>query len=697
MFYVNYNDIDFSDIIKVQSIETTALPPIENTNIEIWERAGSIHNGQKYKERKIKVKFKIQPSREDLKINRDIILNHIEDVKRGFSANTPKPLYLGDRNKFIFAVPDGDITISNVKNNRSTKYGEINFICYDPMYYSEEAKQYDNEEGKNSVICDNEGSVKCYPIIDIGISKDTHFVQVENDSKKILVGAYPSVGNTTVKEKSTVLSDNCEQTTDWATGSTSVDSDRATNGTLSVTNNGDGIMAGDFGSKSAGANWYGTSARKNLGTQVKDFYVECIMKHNSTGTNGDPTIGNNDSETSTSGSKKTYYKVTCTSLNVRSGPGTKYKRVGSLKKNTKVYPSSISKGWAKITYKSKVAYVSTSYLKKCYSDNTVTAKKRNYVTNVNTAIRSTYKKSSTNKCTILAGKTIRCYYDKKYLDPTDKSKKRYYYKLAEKYKGYTGYVMVDNLTQASDTYYEYEEELNTADDKMGMVELYGYTANNEKLFKMGLYDDNPYYEFTYPLIQVGSKDFLKDKTVAPAPKTKTTVSGSGDKLTVTKDNLLSGRYGSWNEFYGKLGIQRKNGKWKAWVYKIKDGATVKQLLQEEVEISGSPTGNLAYIVAYFGTCAENSTKASGVAINHVNVKNLNPKTSTNENLAIFEEGDTLRVDCYNNRVYLNDKPYNSKVDIGSQFFGLDIGENEIKVLSDDTDISASVIYNERWL
>lgn len=698
MFYVNYNDIDLTGIVDVKDVITTALPPRDNKSIDIWERQGSIYNGYKYKEREIKVTFIIQPTQEEILENEDILNNYIEDTKRAFDVDGPKALFLGDESKFILAVPQGDIEINQIGIN--TCEGEVKFMCYDPFYYSEEAKQFDNEEGSKDILCLNEGSVEAYPILDIGISKDCHFVQVENTSnnKKILVGSYPSTGSSTIKEKSTVLSDNCEQTTDWITGSTSVDSDRATNGTLSVTSSGAGIMAGDFGSKSAGANWYGTSARKNLGTQVEDFYVECTMKHNSTGINGDPSIGNNDTESSTSGSKKVYYKVTCSSLNVRSGPGTKYKRVGSLKKNTKVYPSSISKGWAKITYKSKVAYVSTSYLKKCYSDNTVTASKRNYVTKVKTAIRSTYKKTSTNKCTVAVGQTLRCYYDKKYLDPTDKKKERYYYKLASKYKGHAGYVAVKNLTQASDTYYEYEEELNTADDKMGMVELYGYTINNEKLFRIGLYDDNPYYEFTYPLIQVGSTDFLKDKTVAPAPKTKTTVSGSDDKLTVTKDNLLSGKYGSWNEFYGKLGIQRKNGKWKAWVYKIKDGVTIKQLLKNETKVTGSPAGKLAYIVAYFGTCAESAEKASGVAINHVTVKNIDPKTyQTNENLAIFEEGDTLRIDCYNNRVYLNDKPFEAKTDIGSQFFGLDVGENEIKITSDDTDITSSVIYNERWL
>lgn len=697
MFYVNYNDIDLTGIVDVKDVITTALPPRDNKTIDIWERQGSIYNGYKYKEREIKVTFIIQPTQEEILENEDILNEKIEDIKRAFDVDGPKALFLGDESKFIFAVPQGDIEINQIGIN--TCEGEVNFICYDPMYYSEEAKQYDNEEGNNIVICDNEGSVECYPIIDIGISKDCHFVQVENtlNKKKILVGTYPEMANTTIKEKATVLSDNCEQTTDWIAGSSSVDSDRATNGTLSVTESGAGITAGDFGSKSSGANWYGTSARKNLNAQVKDFYVECVMRHNSPGKNGDPNTGDNETETVVSGSKKTYYKVKCTSLNVRSGPGTRYRRVGALKKNTKVYPSSVSKHWAKIQYKGKTAYVSTDYLRKCVSSNTVTATRKNFVTHKSTAIRSTYKKTSKDKCTIKTGQVIRCITSKKYLDPTDKKKERYYYKLAQKYKGHSGYVAVANLTAASNTFYDYEIEPDTADDKVGMVELYGYTANNEKLFRIGLYDDNEWYEFTYPLIQVGSKDFLKDKTVAPAPKTITRYEGNNDKLTVTKDALLSGKYGSWNEFYGKLGIQRKNGKWKAWIYKIKDGKTVKQLPKKEVKISGSPTGNLAYIVAYFGTFAETSEKACDMAINHVNVKNLNPKTTINQNVTIFEEGDTLKVDCYNNEVHLNDKPYNSKVDIGSQFFPLEIGENTIKVSSDDTDISTSVIFNERWL
>ena len=704
-YYCKYNEIELSssdgfgvalDGFRVINISTSFLPLIENTSIGIWGRSGEIFNSCKDGIREITVEFIIKATNiEDYEDTK-------KSVKEAFNVKEPKPFYFENEDKFIFCKIDGEFIFEDIvkKDNKCLGKGEVTLIAYDPYFYSEEAKQFDSTEGETNIVCTNEGNVTAYPIIDIGFSKNAHFVQVENinNNKKILVGSYLTKGNTVVADKTEILNDTCEATTNWVVGSTNIDSDRAVGGTLSVTSAGAGIMAGNFGSKSTGATWYGTSARKNLASEVTDFYVECTMSHNSTGVNGDPTVGADDNETITTGTKTTYYKVTASTVNVRAGAGTKYKRLGSLKRNTKVYPTEISKGWATITYNSKTAYVSTSYLKKYVSDNTVTTSKKNYVTTESTSIRTTYKKTSTNLCTIPAGEVIRCIYNKQYLDPTDKNKKRYYYKLAEKYKGYEGYVAVSNLTEASNVAFEYAEEVETADDKLGMVELYGYTSAGVKLFKMGLYDDNPYYEFTYPLIQVGNTEFLKDNIISPMPNVNVEIKESEEKLTVSKDTLLSGKYGDWNEFTGKLGIQRENGKWKAWVYKIVDGQTVKQLLQNETDVEGSSTDKLAYVVAYFGTSADSSDKASGMSINQVTVKNINTKTyEENENVTIFEAGDTLKVDCYNNRVYLNDKPFNEYLDIGSQFFPLEVGENTIKVLSDDLAITSSIIYNERWL
>lgn len=59
----------------------------------------------------------------------------------------------------------------------------------------------------------------------------------------------------------------------------------------------------------------------------------------------------------------TKYKVT-TGLNVRTGPGTTYPKVGLLSTNTVINPiSKTSNNWYKITYNGKEAYVSGDYVK----------------------------------------------------------------------------------------------------------------------------------------------------------------------------------------------------------------------------------------------------------------------------------------------------------------------------------------------
>ncbi len=62
-------------------------------------------------------------------------------------------------------------------------------------------------------------------------------------------------------------------------------------------------------------------------------------------------------------SKTVTYKAT-SNLNVREKNNASSKKVGLLKKSQNVEVSSISNGWAKITFNKKTAYVSASYLKK---------------------------------------------------------------------------------------------------------------------------------------------------------------------------------------------------------------------------------------------------------------------------------------------------------------------------------------------
>ena len=59
---------------------------------------------------------------------------------------------------------------------------------------------------------------------------------------------------------------------------------------------------------------------------------------------------------STGSSSTTTMYVTCRTLNVRSGAGTSYAKVGTLSRNAAVEVESVSGGWAKLTNGTYVAY-----------------------------------------------------------------------------------------------------------------------------------------------------------------------------------------------------------------------------------------------------------------------------------------------------------------------------------------------------
>nr|WP_295734279.1 C40 family peptidase [uncultured Intestinibacter sp.] len=73
---------------------------------------------------------------------------------------------------------------------------------------------------------------------------------------------------------------------------------------------------------------------------------------------GGTTSENNNSSTTTI----VKYVNATSGLNVRSGAGTSYSKIGSLDYKEKVTVLSTSNGWAKINYKGQAGYVSSSYL-----------------------------------------------------------------------------------------------------------------------------------------------------------------------------------------------------------------------------------------------------------------------------------------------------------------------------------------------
>ena len=692
MYYIKYNDIDLTDIVKVREVEIPSLPTMEHSSIDVFERDGGIYNGLSYKTREIRLTFIIQPEDPN---DYDMYVN---DVKRAFYTKEEAQLYCGDESLYIWCVPVDDLIITEL--GTACAECEVNLVSYDPYWYSIKQNAVNNNDAKKFTVT-NESDVPAYPIINVGFTKDTTFFQIRNrdTNETVLIGGVPEKENNTIKKNTRVFKDTMETTSGWVSTSAPIDANRSTGGTLSVTSDGKGLMCGNFGSSSDGAVWHGACYKKSIDTPVKDFKVRIRMKHNSTGKNGDPSHPyQNETTPPISGSKKTYYKVTARSgLNLRKSASTSSTKLLTIPYGTKL-TGIVSKGWLKTTYNGKTGYCYAEYIKDVTSDSTVTSKERNYVTMKSTAIRATASKKATNKKTIPAGTCIRCKYDTKYPTTGKDDVKGKFFELAKPYDGTKGYVLIENLVQANEYEVDYEPEIETADDKTGVVELYGFSANNVQLFKLSMVDDNEFYEFTYPLIRKNGEDFLKDKTIAPEPKKVTTYNGDTKKV----QSILSGRYGSWTGsdgkgFYGELYIERINNKWYAYVQKMKEGEPVKTIKSKTVTDKENQDEELSYIVIYFGTTG-NAEKASGMAITDINVYTATKIEDNKEyNFQEFEAGDILTIDNSIPAVYLNDEERNDLIDVGSSFFPLEPGDNYIKVASDDDVPNIDILWNNKYL
>ena len=687
MYYIKYNEIDLTDMVKVREVEIPSLPSIEHSSIDIFERDGGVYNGASYGTREIKLTFIIKPD------NRDDYEQYVQDVKRAFYTKEEARLFCGDENLYIWCVPVDDMIITELGTGCAE--GEVNLVSYDPYWYSVDQQAVNNND-KKSFTVENESDTNVYPVIQVGFTRDTTFLQIRNRStnETVLIGGVPEKQNNTIKKNTRVFKDTMETTSGWTNTSAPIDAGRSTGGTLSVTSDGKGLMCGNFGSASDGAVWHGACYKKSIDTPVKDFKVRIRMKHNSSGKNGDPSHPyQNETTPPISGSKSTYYKVTARGgLRLRKSASTSSTKLLTIPYGTKL-TGTVSKGWLKTTYNGKTGYCYAEYIKDVTSDSTVTSKERNYVTMKSTAIRATASKKATNKKTIPAGKCIRVLYDTKYPTTGKDDVKGKFYKLAKPYDGTTGFVLIENLVQANEYTVDYEPEIETADDKLGVVELYGFSANNVQLFKLSMVDDNEFYEFTYPLIRKNGEDFLKDKTVAPEPKKVTTYNGDTKRV----ESILSGKYGSWNEFYGELYIERIKNRWYAYVQKIKDGQPGKKIKAQPVTDKANQDEELSYIVIYFGTTG-NAEKASGMAITDINVYTATKIEDNKEyNFQEFEVGDILTIDNSIPAVYLNDEERNDLIDVGSSFFPLEPGDNYIKVASDDDVPNIDILWNNKYL
>lgn len=718
---VKYNDILLSSFCEIEEIRLPVLPSRSVSTLDIPSRDGVICNGNRYEHYTIEIDILIDCD------TKDELHENLKALRDCFDVDEPKPFFINE-NRYILAITEGSIDKEAVAFHSYTS--TITLLCCEPYFYSQQITLKSLTPSKKLLVnnkCDRAVS----PIVSIAFTQPTAFVQLELDQtgEKILVGKYPSFKKQTTSKTKTVLKDDCETTSTWTQSSASISADRTVGGTLAITNNGEGVMIGSLPSGST--TWKGSCYRQNLKNSCDEFQVKCNMKFNSTGKNGDPSAFDEDKETSTetvtSGSKTTYWKVIVSALNIRTGASTSYKSKGTLEKGYKITGTvkevKDAKGnaklkWLKFTYNGSTVYAckesnGVTYIKKYTDDNTKTTTTTTTIKNMmvhndsGTSVRlwDSPERGSKIVCTIPNGEIVRVQsipsFTDTYTDSNGKIQTYIYYKLNKKYNGYNGYIRTTNLVSADNAVITYPDEAQPekADFKMGTCELYGFDVNGSILFRLRIYDDNLYYEHTKVEAMIGSKIVMENKD-APEPKQVATSSTNDNKTTVKLEYKPSGRYGDFNEFYGQWILTRKKvGKkyeWQVEVNKIKNGTIIKTQRTKTLTSSDFPTEELSYVAMYMGT-NDTLDKSSDMSVTYVQVKEINVTNDTEQNVSYFDDGDILDIDFANHRCYLNIEPCDELVDIGSRYFELQPGSSSISVYSNDDSIEAELVYQNKWL
>lgn len=671
------------EYFKILKIQRTVLPPRNNFTKEIPSIHGSLYTGYKYQPKKITLECALTAEDNEDFMDKAQIIAYILDTK------SPSKMILGDsKDIYYYAVVDGETNIERIY-----KHGKFNidFICYDPIGYSVEDDKVDINTGRIAEVL-NSGTTDAYPKVSVVFNNNTHFLKCKNSrtSETILIGTPPSKDKEKASFQPVVLDDSCEVLTDWTNVGNVLDVDREVTGNLTINQGGYGICLGTAGT---GTSWHGGAMRRNLNTNVTDFQVKLRMEHNSWGdVKG---TGAGSTPPATSGGATVKYKVTADpSLRVRSGRGTSYAKIGSYLKGAIVDVTNIDKNWGQVTYSGQTGYISMEYVVKYTAPTTTPSSTYMVNTSAGLNVRSG-RGTKYSRLTAMPYKT----------QVTVSEISDGWGKVS--YSGKTGYCAMQymkKVTGGTSMYNTGATEEPSAESRVGVVEVYGFDAGGNKLFKAMLKDSEEFYESTKPYVEFGSKTTLEDSHKCPAPKTVAIKDDEGKYVLKNGakqyEDIDSGKDGEWNEFYGIFTIQRvtKNGKqtWSASIEKIgKDNKVVKKLTTQNL-VGSYPTGDLNNIIIFIGGHGD-SPVVDAMNVTDIEVTNLANPPAPEVIKPIFKANDLLTIDMAKQKVYKNKQLFMTELDLGSQFFSVPVGETDIEFSTDDTGADIEVITKSRWI
>ena len=670
---VYFNDIPFHENMLVLGVKRSILPPRSNFSKKVPSQFGENYTGYTYNPKKITVKAFLEAEDEtSLQDSLSIIADYL-------NVSEPCKLVISDEpDKYVWAVPEGDINPSLVAGANAEF--DIPFICYDVYKYANEVELFEADE-QNIVSITNSGSVEAFPTVSVNFTGQANFLQATSyTGETVLIGQRPSVDKENSTGNKVVMVEPCELMDNFSPAGNVVDQHGEVTGTVAVNSGGYGIYCKDFGQATT-KQWHGAAVRRNIGKNVTDFRFGVSITHDSRGdVKG---IGVGSKPPVATGSNSVKYKVKASpSLNIRTGRGTNFKKVGSIPNNKEVMISDVASGWGKVTYNNVTGYVSMTYLTKVVASASTSSKA--IVSTGDVYVRSG---AGTNYKALTVAK--------KGTKATILDTKNGWYKVTV--NGKTGYSSGKYWKKDTTAKKRSVRAVPSAESKLGRIEVYGFDQNGNKLFRCLIRDDQKYHEYTKPEIYIGNKLVLSDNKATPTAR-KGTVTENGKQVT---RNVDSGKYGDWNEFSGNFYITRQtnshgNHQWTVEIYNMRDGKTVKEMKKSNlVNTNDFPTGDLNHIVVWFAQHTDNPV-VDAMSVNHLQVTELN-KRETIKNFPIFEEGDNVVIDFENHEITLNDIPFMKELDIGSEFFSVPTGDSEFIIHSDNEELEIEVGLVNRWL
>lgn len=141
------------------------MPPIDNIRHQVNGKAGALYARNQLEENRIEVDVRL------IRNTRQEVQDYVRMIAGKLYSKTPQKLYLRDEpNRFNIGILNGDI---NFEKNLRTGFATLEFICPDPLAYSEEKAQAHLE---NAVF--NNGTYPTRGTIKIKMNKDVEYLKV---------------------------------------------------------------------------------------------------------------------------------------------------------------------------------------------------------------------------------------------------------------------------------------------------------------------------------------------------------------------------------------------------------------------------------------------------------------------------------------------------------------------------------------